>query len=194
MKKHLYEVIPVTFVVRSSRLNGTWKNIWKKSTYNILVPNERYQDFWQLLQNHKFPKNILGFSNHAQRFTPPYYLDVDNPFKFLRMVTIWVWVLSQFEFLSFITNWVLEFCHHSSFWVSSQLWVLWVWSQFEFLSYITIWAYKFDHNLSFWVWSQFEFLSFVTVWIFLVLSLFDFLSFITIWFFEFHRKLSFFFI
>ena len=53
----------------------------KKSTYNILVPNERYQDFWHLLQNPKFPKNILGFSNHAQRFTPCYYLDVDNPLQ-----------------------------------------------------------------------------------------------------------------
>ena len=81
MKKHLYEVIPVTFVERSSRLNGKSKNLWKKSKYNILVPNERYQDFWQLLQNPKFHKNVLGFSNHAQRFTPPHYLDVDNPFK-----------------------------------------------------------------------------------------------------------------
>ena len=81
MKKHLYEVIPVTFVERSSRLNGTWKNISKKSTYIILVPSQRYQDFWQLLQNPKVPKIVLGFSNHAQRFTPPYYLDVDNPFK-----------------------------------------------------------------------------------------------------------------
>ena len=56
MKKHLYEVIPVTFVERSSRLNGTWKNICKKSTYIILVPSQRYQNFWQLLQNPKFPK------------------------------------------------------------------------------------------------------------------------------------------
>ena len=45
MKKHLYEAIYVTFVEISSRVNGTWKNIYKK----------------------------------AQRFTPPYYLDVDSP-------------------------------------------------------------------------------------------------------------------
>ena len=32
MKKHLYEAIPVTFVERSSRLKGTWKNICNKST------------------------------------------------------------------------------------------------------------------------------------------------------------------
>ena len=80
MKKHLYEVIPVTFVERSSRFNGPWKNITKKSTYIILVPSQRYQDFWQLLQNQKVPKIVLGFSNHTQRFTSPYYLDVDNPF------------------------------------------------------------------------------------------------------------------
>ena len=97
MKKHLYEVIPVTFVERSSRLNGTWKNISKKSTYIILVPSQRYQDFWQLLQNPKVPKIVLGFSNHAQRFTPPYYLDVDNPFVFLSLChTVSFWVLSQF--------------------------------------------------------------------------------------------------
>ena len=81
MKEHLYEVISVTFVEKSSRLNGTWKNINKKSTCNILVPSQRYQDFWLLLQNQKTPQNVLGFSNHAQRFTPPYYLDVDNPFE-----------------------------------------------------------------------------------------------------------------
>ena len=73
MKKHFYVVIPVAFVERSSRLYGIWKNIYKKSTYIILVPRQRYQDFWQLLQN----PNV---SNHAQRFTPPYYLDVNNPF------------------------------------------------------------------------------------------------------------------
>ena len=62
-----------------------FKNKWYiekhfiKSTYIILVPSQRYQDFWQLLQNPKFPKNVLGCSNHAQRFNPPYYLDVNNP-------------------------------------------------------------------------------------------------------------------
>ena len=78
MKKHLHEVLPVPFVERSSSLNGTWKNNSKKSTYYILVPSQRYYDFWQLLQNPKVPKIVLGFSNHTQRYTPPYYLDVDN--------------------------------------------------------------------------------------------------------------------
>ena len=46
-----------------------------------MVPSQGYPNFWQLLQNPKFLNNILGFSNHAQRFTPPYYLNVDNPFN-----------------------------------------------------------------------------------------------------------------
>ena len=45
MKEHFYEVICVMFVERSSSLNGTRKNINKKSTYIILVPSQRYQDF-----------------------------------------------------------------------------------------------------------------------------------------------------
>ena len=67
----------VTFVERSSRLNGTWKIIRKK--YIVLAPSQRYPDFWQLLDNTKIVKILLGFSNHAHRFTLPYYLDVDNP-------------------------------------------------------------------------------------------------------------------
>ena len=55
------------------------KKILKKQ-YIILVPSQTYKDFWKLLQNPKVPKIVLGFSNHAQGFTPPYYLDVDNPF------------------------------------------------------------------------------------------------------------------
>ena len=87
-------------------------------------------------------------------------------------ITIWVfefchnlifWVLSQFEFLSFVTIWVFEFRQNLSFWVLSQ---------FEFFSFVTIYIFKFCHNLSFWVSSQFEF------W---VSSQFEFLSVITIW-------------
>ena len=55
MKKHLYEVLSVIFVERSLRLNGTWKNISKKSTYITLVPSQRYQDSWQLLKIKKVP-------------------------------------------------------------------------------------------------------------------------------------------
>ena len=43
---------------------------------HILVPVQRYQDSFT---NPKVPKNVMGFNNHAQRSTPPYYLNVDNP-------------------------------------------------------------------------------------------------------------------
>ena len=45
----------------------------------ILVPGRRYQDSRHLLQNPKVSKSVMCFNNHAQRSTPPYYLDVDNP-------------------------------------------------------------------------------------------------------------------
>ena len=48
---------------------------------HILVPDQRYQDSRHLLQNTKGSKNVMGFKNHAQRSTPPYYLDVDNPLE-----------------------------------------------------------------------------------------------------------------
>ena len=44
---------------------------------HILVPGQRYQDSRHFIQNPKVPKNVMGFNNHAQRSTPPYYLDVD---------------------------------------------------------------------------------------------------------------------
>ena len=46
---------------------------------HILFPGRRYQDSRHLLQNPKVSKNVMGFNNHAQRSTSPYYLDVDNP-------------------------------------------------------------------------------------------------------------------
>ena len=52
---------------------------------HILVPGQRYQDSRHLLQNPKVSKNVMGFNNHAQRSTPPYYLDVDNPLKYSKI-------------------------------------------------------------------------------------------------------------
>ena len=66
------------------------KNIFLQSTYIILVPSQRYQDFWQLLQNLKVAKIVLGFSNHAQRFSPPYYLYVDNPLDIIKAFTYYL--------------------------------------------------------------------------------------------------------
>ena len=57
------------------------KNINKKSINIILVPSQRYQDSRHLLQNPKVPRNLMGFSNRAQRFTGSNYLDVDSPFQ-----------------------------------------------------------------------------------------------------------------
>ena len=45
---------------------------------HILVLGRRYQDSTHLLQNPKVSKTVMGFNNHAQISTPPYYLDVDN--------------------------------------------------------------------------------------------------------------------
>ena len=123
----------------------------------------------------------------------------------LRFVKIEVW--SQFEFLSFVKNFVFFnlviiwiFCVKKKILISL--------SQIEFLSFVTIRVFEFGHNLSFatiWVLSQFEFcqyLSFVTIWVVLqfeflnfisikVSSQFEFLSFITLGDFEFHHNLIF---
>ena len=92
-------------------------------------------------------------------------------------------VLSEFEFLSFVTILFVEFCHKLSFWVLSQVGffsfvTIGVFSfchklsfrdlsPFKSLRFVTnssfsvlffaIWDFEFCHNLSFWVWSQFEF-------------------------------------
>ena len=85
------------------------------------------------------------------------------------------WVLSQFEFLSFVTIWVFEFCYSLIFWVIFFSFVtigvydvcynlrFWFLTQFVFLSFLIIWFFEFCNKLSFWVLSQFEFLSVVTI-------------------------------
>ena len=55
------------------------KTFTKKSINIILLPTQRYQDSIHLLQNPKVPRNVMGFSNCAHRFTGPNYLDVDSP-------------------------------------------------------------------------------------------------------------------
>ena len=39
------------------------------------------QRFQHLFQNPKVHQSAMGFSNHAQRHTTTYYLDVDSPFE-----------------------------------------------------------------------------------------------------------------
>ena len=43
---------------------------------------QRYQDSRHLLRNPKAPKSVMGFNNHAQRFTGSNYFDVDSPLVF----------------------------------------------------------------------------------------------------------------
>ena len=81
MTNHIYEVVHVTFVEKSSGWNGRWKNIYKKIMNIISVPSQRYQDSRHLLQNPKVPRSIMGFSNHTHRFTGSNYLDLDSPLK-----------------------------------------------------------------------------------------------------------------
>ena len=51
----------------------------KKTLFWFPVKDIKISD--NFLQNPKVFMVVLGFSNHTVRFTPPYYLDVDNPFK-----------------------------------------------------------------------------------------------------------------
>ena len=71
-------------------------------------------------------------------------------FEFLSFVTIWV--------LSFATIWVFALCHNLCFWVFSQL------------GFCHSWSFQFSHFL---------FLSLVKIQVFQLLH-FDFLSFVTI--------------
>ena len=92
-------------------------------------------------------------------------------FKFcnkLSFVTTLFWVLSQidlekfshFEFLGFVTTWVLWIFkeHNMCFWSLSKL---------KIFSLVTILVidFFFSHNLSFWVLSQLHYFSFVIIWV-----------------------------
>ena len=55
------------------------KTFTKKSINLILVPSQRNKDSRHILQNHKVPSKVMGFSNRAQRFTESNYLDIDSP-------------------------------------------------------------------------------------------------------------------
>ena len=76
-KRHLKH-INVKYVENISRKNIVSQDMQIKHKH-ILVPGRRYQDSRHLLQNPKVSKIVMGFNNHAERSTPPYYLDADNP-------------------------------------------------------------------------------------------------------------------
>ena len=46
----------------------------------FLVPSQRYKDSRHFSQNPKVPRNVMAFSNRAQRFTGHKCMDVDGPF------------------------------------------------------------------------------------------------------------------
>ena len=77
MSKRPLKPINVKYVGKISRKIIESQNMQKKPKH-ILVPCQRYKDIRHILQNTKVPKNVFGFKNHAQRSTPPYYLDVDS--------------------------------------------------------------------------------------------------------------------
>ena len=68
------------------RIHRIGKHMQKKHKH-ILVPGWRNKDSRHILQNPKVSKNAMGFNNHAQRSTPPYYLDVDNPLHRFKMTS-----------------------------------------------------------------------------------------------------------
>ena len=92
-------------------------------------------------------------------------------FEFMSFVIIWVVefchnlscrILSQFEFLKLVKLWV-EFCPNSSFRVLLQLHFLFIFCNylsFWFWVFVTVCVFEFFHNFSLWVLSQFNLISF----------------------------------
>ena len=74
------------------------------------------------------------------------------------------WYLSLWfvPYLSFVKNFVFEFCHDFRvlFVSQSEFWVL---SQFELFIFISFWVWRLCHNLGNWVLSKFWVLSFITI-------------------------------
>ena len=76
MNKHIYEIVLVTCVEESSRWNGRWRNIGKKAQtfFGSWLKTSRFQAYFPIWKS-KVHQSVTGFSNRAQRFTKPYYLD-----------------------------------------------------------------------------------------------------------------------
>ena len=66
---------------RELKMKWQMKKHLQKSTNVFLVYRQRYQDSRHLFQNPEILQSIMGFSNCAQSFTTPYYLDVDSPLQ-----------------------------------------------------------------------------------------------------------------
>ena len=64
---------------REFKMKWQIKKHYKKSTNICLVPRH-------LFQNPKVHQSNMGFSNRTQRFSTPYYLDVDSPLNYLKIL------------------------------------------------------------------------------------------------------------
>ena len=145
IETHLRNAFEVTSQKRQSLING------KKMNYMTEKAGQK-----------KPQKTLEDSSSNIPRSRKAALRNLISFCHNLSFVTILV--LSQFEFLSFVTIWVFEFCHKLKILVLAQLEVLscqnfgfWVLSQFEFKSFVIIWVFKLSH---------FKFLSFVTIWVF----------------------------
>ena len=58
------------------------KTFAKKNTNGILVPVKDIKIPDIFFKNPKDHQSAMGFSNHAQSFTTPYFLDVVSPYGF----------------------------------------------------------------------------------------------------------------
>ena len=79
-KRHLRHCY-VKCVENDSRKKTKMEEHMQNKHKHILDPSQRYQDSRHLLQNPKLPRNVRGFSNRAQTFTPLNYLSWDSPFQ-----------------------------------------------------------------------------------------------------------------
>ena len=64
MNKHKDKVRTVIFVEKFQDEIVTEKTFTKKAQHFFLVSSQRYQDFRNILQNPKVPKNVIGSNNH----------------------------------------------------------------------------------------------------------------------------------
>ena len=72
-------------------LSHVWKRVQNEMADEKTLAKKAQAFFWFLVkdiqipehffQNPKVHHSIIGFSNRTHRFTTPYYLDVDSPFR-----------------------------------------------------------------------------------------------------------------
>ena len=97
------------------------------------------------------------FFLHNFNFDFGHNLSFDTIWVFEFCPNFYFWVLSQFEFLSFVIVCFLEFCHNLFFWVLSNLsfsFVTLIFFSFviiQFFEFFHNFSFELGHNLSYWV-------------------------------------------